>query len=54
LDGKNGKALTAFDVGLMICLLKFARAQVGKLNDDDFVDAIGYIACAGEISQTLR
>lgn len=54
LAGNSGKALTATDVGLMMALLKIARTQCGKPNDDDFVDGIGYIACAGEISQTHR
>jgi hypothetical protein len=50
LDGKGGKALTASDVGLMMCLLKIARTQGGTVNVDDWVDAIGYIACSGEIA----
>lgn len=54
LAGKGGKALTAQDVGLMMALLKIARTQCGSANEDDFVDGIGYIACAGEIANTVR
>lgn len=31
-----------------------ARTQSGAVNDDDAIDAIGYIACAGEISSIKR
>jgi hypothetical protein len=31
-----------------------ARTQSGAMNDDDAIDAIGYIACAGEIAATRR
>jgi hypothetical protein len=34
----------------MMADLKKARAQGGAMNVDDFVDAAGYIACAGEIA----
>jgi hypothetical protein len=45
-----GKPLTAVDVGQMMALMKQARMQSGALNPDDFVDAAGYIGCAGEIA----
>jgi hypothetical protein len=51
---KNGAQINATDVGYMMALLKIARAQSGALNNDDAIDAIGYIACAGEIAQTKR
>ena len=38
----------------MMALLKIARTQSGAMNDDDAIDAIGYIACAGEIASTRR
>lgn len=43
--------LSAFDVGILMVLMKAARTQSGSLNIDDFIDAAGYAACAGEIAQ---
>lgn len=54
ITAKNGAALDASDVGHMMALLKIARTQSGLMNDDDAIDAIGYIACAGEIAATRR
>jgi hypothetical protein len=54
LAAKNGAAIDASDVGHMMALLKIARTQSGAMNDDDAIDAIGYIACAGEIAATRR
>lgn len=45
--------LTAHDVGAMMVLMKLARTQSGALNMDDYVDACGYAACAGEVAQSL-
>lgn len=42
--------ISAVDVGWMMADLKKARAQGGLFNVDDFVDSLGYIACAGEIA----
>jgi hypothetical protein len=39
------------DVAQMMVLLKVARAAIGKLKDDDFVDAAGYSALACELSE---
>lgn len=44
-------SLTAHDVGVMMALMKLARTQSGSLNIDDYVDACGYAACAGEVAQ---
>ena len=38
------------DVACLMSLLKFARTQAGKFNLDDFIDASGYAAIAGEIA----
>ena len=38
------------DVANLMTLLKIARTQAGKFNIDDYVDACGYSAIAGEIS----
>lgn len=42
--------LTAHDVGVMMALLKVARTQSGEHNEDNYIDAAGYFACAGEIA----
>ena len=36
------------DVGIMMSLLKHARAQTNPFHDDNYVDAAGYMACAAE------
>lgn len=38
------------DVAVMMALLKIARIAGGKFKADSYVDAIGYLACAGEIA----
>jgi hypothetical protein len=48
---RSGMApLDAIDVGHMMVLMKIARTQSGAVNPDDYVDAAGYAACAGEIA----
>ena len=42
------KKITPVDIGIMMALLKIAR-MAGKANDDNYVDGIGYLACACEI-----
>ena len=44
------KALDARDVGIMMCLFKIARVLTGEQKTDSYVDAAGYIACAGEVA----
>tara|TARA_Y100001937_G_scaffold119858_1_gene176204 strand:+ start:979 stop:1287 length:309 start_codon:yes stop_codon:yes gene_type:complete len=46
-----GREITARDVALMMALLKIARTKTGSHNSDDYVDGIGYMAIAGEISE---
>ena len=48
LDADN--PVTAHDVAMMMALLKVARIATGKFKDDSYIDACGYIACAGEIA----
>jgi len=43
--------LDAHDVGCMMAMMKLARTQSGAVNVDDYVDAAGYAACAGEVAQ---
>lgn len=41
--------ISAADVALMMALFKVARMQVNPAHQDNIVDALGYIAIAGEI-----
>ena len=45
-------SVSAQDVATMMVLLKIARTQAGSHNVDDYVDACGYAAIAGEIADT--
>lgn len=38
------------DVANMMALLKIGRISTGRHKDDSYIDAIGYLACAGEIA----
>ena len=42
--------ITGEDVAVMMALLKIARIAGGRFKADSYVDAIGYMACAGEIA----
>ena len=42
--------LSPEDVAQLMTLLKIARSQAGEHNIDDYVDAVGYQAIAGEIA----
>lgn len=42
------RKLTPHDVGIMMALLKIARIMTGQTKADNYIDAAGYIACAGE------
>lgn len=42
--------LKPVDVGIMMALFKIARIETGTATEDSFVDACGYLACAGEIA----
>lgn len=44
------KPITAHDVAVMMALLKIARIATGTFKADSYVDACGYLACAGEIA----
>lgn len=47
--GFEGRALTAKDVAILMCLFKIARITTGSGSIDSFVDLAGYAACGGEI-----
>lgn len=42
--------IDAEDVALMMALLKFGRITTGVIKEDNYIDLIGYIGCAGEIA----
>lgn len=42
--------LSGADVAKMMALLKIARMESGEFNEDDAIDAAGYIAIGGELS----
>lgn len=44
------KPITAHDVAVMMALLKIARIATGTFKADSYIDACGYLACAGEIA----
>lgn len=46
--------ISPLDHAHMMVLLKIARTQLGAPNVDDWIDAAGYAACAGEIATDLR
>lgn len=39
------------DVAVMMTLLKIARIKTGTFKEDSFIDACGYLACAGELAK---
>ncbi|MDA1338298.1 MAG: DUF6378 domain-containing protein [bacterium] len=41
--------ITPKDVAILMVLLKLARTKAGQFNIDDYVDACGYSAIAGEL-----
>ena len=43
------KEVTAYDVAMMMSLLKIARTKTGSTNKDDLVDGAAYLAIAGEL-----
>ena len=46
--------LSPEDVAQLMSLLKIARTQAGEHNIDDYVDAVGYQAIAGEIAKVTK
>ena len=45
-----GTVVTAIDVAAMMALLKVARIKNSPDNEDNWVDACGYLACGGELT----
>ena len=48
----KGVPFDPVDVPIMMTLLKIGRISTGKNKDDNYVDAIGYVALAAEISDS--
>ena len=48
------RQLSAFDVAMLMALLKVGRIATGTATDDSFVDACGYLACGGEIMENTH
>lgn len=46
--------ISALQAAQMMALLKIARTKTGSYNEDDYIDQIGYAACAGEIAAVDR
>lgn len=45
----TGRHFEPHEVAVMMALLKIARIQNGGGTGDSYVDAIGYLGCAGEL-----
>lgn len=43
--------ITAKQVAILMVLLKLARTKTGLHNADDYIDACGYSAIAGELNE---
>ena len=52
--GDTHAILDAFDVAMMMALLKVARLSKRPENPDSAIDLAGYAACAGEILENTR
>ena len=51
-SGWLGIPITTPDAAVMMVLLKLARTNNGRSNDDDYIDACGYAALAADIRET--
>lgn len=49
-----GETFKPKDVACMMALLKIARTATGHDKWDSYVDACGYMACAGELDESLN
>ena len=50
LEIRRGGALTPVDVGAMMVIFKLARAAANSGHADNWIDAVGYAACTGEMA----
>lgn len=49
-DGPLDVHILPEDVAAMMCLFKIARIATGRFKEDSYIDAVGYMACAGEVA----
>jgi len=45
-----GKPITSIDVAVMLTLMKISRVRSNPKHADNFIDACGYMALAGELA----
>ncbi len=53
-NNKSTTMISPKDVAVMMALLKIARTQAGEDNDDNYIDACGYMAIAGELMNRTK
>ena len=54
MDNKYGTIdIEPEDVGIMLALMKIGRMTSGKVKADNYIDAAGYLACAGEMDTQI-
>ena len=46
------REITSKDVSIMMTMLKIARLDENPTNADNWIDACGYLACGGEITNS--
>lgn len=51
---RSSLVITGADVAKLMALLKIARMESGEFNLDDAIDACGYAAIAGELSEPIE
>lgn len=51
LEGRCVPPISPAEVANMMVLMKVARTLSGQHNPDDYIDACGYAACAGELAE---
>lgn len=49
-----GIEVTPADVGIMMNLLKVARIKSNRKAKDNYLDSVGYMACAAEVEGKLK
>lgn len=47
---KNGGIFNAHDAAIMMALVKIGRIATGQFKEDNYIDAAGYLAIAGELA----
>ena len=52
LHTKQLELLNTTDVAIMMTLFKIGRMMSGKPKEDNWIDAIGYLACGAELELT--